>query len=54
VLTEDLQGQALPYPEIAHAEMTKRALERRPPFNEDGGGYRDSPATARPRRILPA
>jgi hypothetical protein len=41
-LTDYLQGQMLPYPSISHADMTKRALERRAPFDDNGGGYRDS------------
>lgn len=41
-LTDYLQGQVLPYPRVSHADMTKRALERRPPFDDNGGGYHDS------------
>jgi hypothetical protein len=30
------------YPSVAHAEVTARALRRRPPFDDKGSGYRDT------------
>lgn len=29
-------------PDVGHKELTQRAIDRTPPFNETGGGYRDS------------
>jgi hypothetical protein len=29
-------------PDVDHEELTQRAIDRTPPFNETGGGYRDS------------
>jgi hypothetical protein len=42
-ILDGLKAEILPYPEdITHEEMTARALRRIPPFNQNGGGYRDS------------
>lgn len=42
-ILEGLKAGILPYPEdVTHAEMTARALERVPPFDQKGDGYRDS------------
>lgn len=32
----------LPWPDIPHADLVARAVRRTPPFNENGGGYRDA------------
>lgn len=32
----------LPWPSVTHEELVARAVRRRPPFDEKGGGYRDS------------
>jgi hypothetical protein len=32
----------LPLPDADHAELTQRAIDRRPPFDAKGGGYRDA------------
>lgn len=32
----------LPWPDVSHADLVKRAVTRTPPFNASGGGYRDS------------
>ncbi|MGX9349251.1 PIN domain-containing protein [Microbacterium sp. KNMS] len=34
--------EVAPLPDIDHADLTQRAIDRIPPFNETGGGYRDS------------
>lgn len=34
--------EALPWPTVDHADLVRRAVSRRPPFDENGGGYRDS------------
>lgn len=39
---ELLGAELLPYPQQSHEEITKRALARVPPFNANGGGYRDT------------
>lgn len=42
-ILEGLKAGILPYPEdVTHAEMTARALEGVPPFDQKGDGYRDS------------
>lgn len=39
---EDI-GVEIPHPpELKHVEVTERAVHRLPPFNQDGGGYRDT------------
>jgi len=32
----------LPWPNVSHADMVERAVNRTPPFDEKGGGYRDA------------
>jgi hypothetical protein len=39
---ELLGAELLPYPQQSHEEITERALARVPPFNANGGGYRDT------------
>lgn len=34
--------EVAPLADIDHAELTQRAIDRTPPFNDSGGGYRDS------------
>jgi hypothetical protein len=34
--------ELLPWPTVDHADLVRRAISRTPPFNENGGGYRDS------------
>jgi hypothetical protein len=38
----ELGIEVVPPPENDHAELTVRAIERTPPFDENGGGYRDT------------
>lgn len=39
---ETLSFNLLPWPTVSHEELVARAVDRRPPFDEKGGGYRDS------------
>lgn len=39
---DQLGISVLPWPQITHEELVKRAVTRKPPFDEKGGGYRDS------------
>lgn len=39
---ERLGIDVLTWPEISHEELVRRAVNRIPPFNSNGGGYRDS------------
>lgn len=32
----------LPWPEVSHVEIVRRAVSRHPPFDSKGGGYRDT------------
>ncbi len=42
-ILQGLKAGILPCPEdVTHVEMTARALGRVPPFNQSGGGYRDT------------
>lgn len=42
VIKEKFRGIVLPYPDLPHAELVKRDLARRKPFNPAGKGYRDA------------
>jgi hypothetical protein len=35
-------GTVLPWPDVAHEQLVRRAVNRRRPFNEQGSGYRDA------------
>jgi hypothetical protein len=39
---ELMEAEVPPWPTVPHEEVVQRALERRPPFNQTGGGYRDT------------
>jgi hypothetical protein len=39
---EELGITVLPWPDVTHQELVARAVSRTPPFDEKGGGYRDS------------
>lgn len=39
---ERLGFTVLDWPQTTHAELAMRAIDRTPPFNQKGGGYRDS------------
>ena len=39
---ERLSFTVLPWPQTAHQDLAMRAVNRTPPFNEKGTGYRDS------------
>jgi hypothetical protein len=39
---ELMEAEVTPWPNATHEEVVQRALERRPPFNQTGGGYRDT------------
>ncbi|KRE63556.1 PIN domain-containing protein [Nostocoides sp. Soil756] len=39
---EQLGITVLPWPKVDHEDLVRRAVERRPPFDAKGGGYRDS------------
>ncbi|MER7447852.1 PIN domain-containing protein [Microbacterium sp. NPDC097977] len=39
---EALGIEVVPLPDVDHIELTQRAINRVPPFDESGGGYRDS------------
>ncbi|MCS3442451.1 PIN domain-containing protein [Microbacterium phyllosphaerae] len=42
-LWDDLLGiSVLPWPTVDHSSLVARATSRRPPFDDKGGGYRDS------------
>jgi len=39
---EQLGFSLLPWPKVDHASLVSRAVNRRPPFDDKGGGYRDA------------
>jgi len=39
---ERLGIEVLPWPKVSHVDLVARAVARRPPFDQKGGGYRDS------------
>jgi hypothetical protein len=42
-LLEESTGISIaPWPRVDHADLVARAVERRPPFDQKGGGYRDA------------
>ena len=41
-LGEQIGAILLPWPEVTHSELTRRAVNRESPFKENGAGYRDA------------
>lgn len=39
---EAAEGKVLPYPDVPHERLTKRALARKKPFADSGAGYKDA------------